>query len=63
MANERGPEKLTIDVPAETMERIAFLAGREGISPTEMAARLLEQEAEAQAGLTPGPWLRKYMHR
>ena len=35
----------------------------QGISILEMASKLLSEEAEAQAGLSRGPFLRKYMHR
>jgi hypothetical protein len=55
--------RLFVQVSAETLEQIGFLAERDGVSVEEMAARLLAVEAEADAGLTRGPLLRKYMYR
>jgi hypothetical protein len=45
------------------MEQIRFLAEQQGISMLELAGKLLAEEAEAQAGLARGPFLRKYMYR
>ena len=58
-------EKATIElsVSAETIERIRFLAGHFGMTEREMAEKLLADQAEAEAGLTRGPMLRKYMYR
>src|SRR5690554_3812597 len=61
MAGEK--KKLSIEVSEEALECIEFLARGEGISVEEMSKRLLADEAEAQAGLTRGPFKRKYMHR
>jgi hypothetical protein len=63
MKPEAGNQKLTLDVSAETLERIEFLAADEGCSVIEMANKLLAEEAEAQAGLARGPLRRKYMYR
>ncbi len=56
-------QQIVIEVTDETMEQVAFLAAQEGMSVAEIAHKLLAEEAEAQAGLTRGPYLRKYMHR
>lgn len=58
-------KKVTIElsVSAETIERIRFLASHSGMTEREMAEKLLADQAEAEAGLTRGPMLRKYMYR
>ena len=63
MTDEAKSQQITIDVSENTMEQIKFLAEQPGISILEMASKLLSEEAEAQAGLSRGPFLRKYMHR
>ena len=63
MTDEAKSQQITIDVSENTMEQIKFLAEQQGISILEMASKLLAEEAEAQAGLSRGPFLRKYMHR
>jgi hypothetical protein len=63
MADTPKAHQITLEVTAETLEQITLLAEREGASVSEMAGKLLADEAEARAGLTRGPYLRKYMHR
>ena len=63
MTDKSKAERITLTVSEETMEQIAFLAESEGMSATEMASKLLAEEAEAQASLARGPLLRKYMYR
>ena len=63
MTDKPGSHQINVEVTDETAERIAFLAEREGMFVSEMAAKLLTEEAEAQAGLTRGPFLRKYIYR
>ena len=63
MTDKGKSHQITIDLSDDTMEQIKFLAEQQDISMLEMAGRLLTEEAEAQAGLARGPFLRKYMYR
>ncbi|WP_157014516.1 hypothetical protein [Mesorhizobium xinjiangense] len=63
MTGKSEPKQIVVEVSEETMERIKYLAELEGMSVADMAGKLLANEAEAQAGLTRGPFSRKYMHR
>ena len=63
MTDKGKSHQITIDVSEVTMEQIKFLAEEQDIPILEMASKLLAEEAEAQAGLARGPFLRKYMHR
>lgn len=63
MSREEQLIELTVSVSQETIEEIQFLANREGLPVAEMTAKLLRNEAEAQAGLRRGPPLRRYMYR
>jgi hypothetical protein len=63
MTDKAQSRQITIEVSGDTMEQIKFLAEERHVSILEMAGTLLAQEAEAQAGLSRGPFLRKYMHR
>jgi hypothetical protein len=63
MTDKAKSRQITIDVSEDTMEQIKFLAEGQGIPILEMAGKLLAEEAEAQAGLTRGPFLRNYMYR
>jgi hypothetical protein len=61
--SDESKTTIELSVSAETVERIRFLAEQLGMSEREAAEKLLADQAEAEAGLTRGPWLRKYMYR
>jgi hypothetical protein len=54
---------IEVRVSDDTLERIHFLAEADGVSLEEAAEKLLADQAEAEAGLRRGPYLRRYMHR
>jgi hypothetical protein len=54
---------ISISIKSETLEQIPYLARRSGLSVEEMAAQLLATQAEAEAGLSRGTFLRRYMYR
>jgi hypothetical protein len=63
MADKKSESTVSIRISGETRERIEYLAGLLGMSFDEMAEKLLADQAEAEAGLQRGPYLRKYMYR
>jgi predicted HicB family RNase H-like nuclease len=56
-------QTITLKIAPQTHEQIAFVANAEGKTIEEIAARFLNDEAEAQASLMRGPVLRKHMYR
>lgn len=54
---------IELSISAETAERIRFLAEHLGMSEQETAEKLLVDQAEAEAALIRGPYLRKHMYR
>ena len=58
--SNRSGNTISLEIDAETLERIAFLAEHESISIEAMATRLLVTEAESEAGRADP---RKYLYR
>jgi hypothetical protein len=53
MADTPKAHQITLEAAAETLEQITLLAEREGASVSEMAGKLLADEAEARADTWP----------
>ena len=63
MPNEKDESIINIRISEETRGQIEFLSKVSGATFGEMAEELLADQAEAEAGLSRGPYLRKYMYR
>jgi hypothetical protein len=57
------PELVTIALSVEMQEQLPFLTKHTGTPFDVLARELFATELEAQAGLSRGPYLRKYMYR
>ncbi len=56
-------EKLIFQVSAERLQQLQELAGHSTSSVDDLAREFLENEIEAQHGLTFGPQLRRFIYR
>jgi hypothetical protein len=56
-------EKLNVQVSIERLHQLQKLAGNSACSIEELAREFLENEIEAQHGLTFGPQLRRFIYR
>ncbi len=61
--NEKNSTQIQVTVSAETREQIEYLTTLRGHSLRETAEKLLAEQADAEASLERGPWLRKHMYR
>lgn len=61
--SDEQPVTIELTISAATRERISFLAREWAVSEREAAEKLLTDQAEAEAALIRGPWLRKHMYR
>ncbi len=60
---ESIPESVTIRLSPEMREQLGFLSKHVNKSVEDLALELVATELDAEAGLSRGPYLRKYMYR